>query len=140
MTLTIIRVAAPAAVTTAVWATAAVLVGGRVEGARSGSHRRSLAAAAALSPLTGDAFVNGSAYGPERRMALRPTVPALLLAPLAWAVGVAGLAAGPLLLAAGAVAGRASPPSWSAAASACSRSGRCTGSAVAGSCSCRPAS
>ena len=123
LTLTIIRVAAPAAVTTAVWATAA---SSSVDGkAALGLASTLLAAAAALSPLTGDAFVNGSAYGPERRMALRPPVPALLLAPLAWAVGVAGIAAGPLLLAAGAVAGRRRPRGRRRLA--CSRSGRCTG-------------
>ena len=100
LTLTIVRVAAPAAVAAAAWATAAT---SSIEAWKAALAFAStlLAAAAALSPLTGDAFVNGSAYGPERRMALRPTVPALLLAPLAWAIGVAGLAAGPLLLAAG---------------------------------------
>ena len=101
VTLTIIRVAAPAAVAAVVWAIAAI---SSVEVWKAALAFAStlLATAAALSPLTGDAFVNGSAYGPERRMALRPTVPALLLAPLAWAIGVVGLAAGPLLLAAGA--------------------------------------
>ncbi len=61
----------------------------------------SLAAAAAFSPLTGDEFVNGSSYGSERRFALR--VPPVLLAapvPLAWAATIAGVVAGPLLLAA----------------------------------------
>lgn len=61
----------------------------------------SLAAATAFSPLTGDAFVNGSSYGPERRFPLR-VPPVLLLGPvpLAWAATIAGVAAGPLLLAA----------------------------------------
>jgi hypothetical protein len=52
-------------------------------------------------PEISDTFVNGSSYGPERRMALK--VPALLLlgpVELAWAAIVASIAAGPLLLAA----------------------------------------
>jgi hypothetical protein len=49
-----------------------------------------------------DAFVDGASYGAERRWALR--IPAALLfgpLPLAWAVIVTGVAAGPLLLASG---------------------------------------
>ncbi len=50
--------------------------------------------------LTGDEMVNGSAYGPERRLALRPPA-ALLLGPilLAWILMVSTAVAGPLLLA-----------------------------------------
>ena len=57
---------------------------------------------AVLSAFTGAVFVNGSAYGDERRLPLRPPA-ALLLGPLelAWAVCVIGTVAGPLLLAAG---------------------------------------
>jgi hypothetical protein len=52
-------------------------------------------------PAIGDAFVDGSSYGPERRMALRVPGP-LLLGPveLTWAGTVAAMVAGPLLLAA----------------------------------------
>lgn len=60
-----------------------------------------LAAALALLPETGTWLVNGGAFGDERRHLLRP--PRSLLAgpiPLAWAALVAGLASGPLLLAA----------------------------------------
>jgi hypothetical protein len=55
-----------------------------------------------LHPAVGLAFVNGAAYGDERRFPLR-LPPALLLGPLPLAVPVLGLGAtaGPLLLAAG---------------------------------------
>lgn len=61
-----------------------------------------LVAAVAFLPVVGDRMVNGSAYGSERRMTLRP--PAfVLLGPvqLAWLVVFAGLVTGPFLLAAG---------------------------------------
>ncbi|MGH9001395.1 MAG: hypothetical protein ACRDY7_18625, partial [Acidimicrobiia bacterium] len=56
----------------------------------------------ALGQATGFRFVNGAAYGDERRFPLR-VPPGLLLgpAPLAAGVVVAGLASGPLLLADG---------------------------------------
>lgn len=60
-----------------------------------------VAAAWVLAPWIGDAWVDGSSYGTERRLLLRP--PALftfLLTPLTWAVVVVGAALGPLLLAA----------------------------------------
>ena len=55
-----------------------------------------------LLPWTGDVMINGSAYGSERRMALRPPA-SLLLGPieLVWLIVFAGLVTGPLLLAAG---------------------------------------
>ncbi len=55
----------------------------------------------AMLPTTGDQMVNGSAYGSERRMALRP--PAHLLlgpVPIAWIAVFTGATLGPLLLAA----------------------------------------
>jgi hypothetical protein len=55
---------------------------------------------AAFAPTTGEAFVNGSAYGDERRMPLR--IPAAVAAGpvvLAWAAVVAPVVTGPLLLA-----------------------------------------
>jgi hypothetical protein len=101
-TLTAIRIVMPATVPAAVWATtvgapADVSVGPTFAAVVSSL----LAVAAVMSPLTGDAFVNGSSYGPERRFALR--VPGVLLAgpvAVAWAVLVAAAVAGPLLLAA----------------------------------------
>ena len=53
-----------------------------------------------LSPIVGDVMVNGSSYGPERRLALRP--PGVLLAgpiQLAWLGCFFGIISGPLLLA-----------------------------------------
>jgi hypothetical protein len=60
-----------------------------------------VASAVAFFPSTGQAFVDGESYGDEQRFPLRVPGP-LLAGPvvLAWAGVVAGLAAGPLLLAA----------------------------------------
>jgi hypothetical protein len=102
VSLTILRTIAPAAIAAAVWASA---VADAAEWKPAlGIAVTMVAAALAFSPFTGDAFVNGSAYGPERRMALRPTIAAIVLAPLAWVVAVAGAASGPLLLAVGQLA------------------------------------
>jgi hypothetical protein len=95
--LTLLRVAAPAAVAAAVGAladdpgvasVAAVVASG-------------ISAVLVLLPETGELFVNGAAYGDERRHLLRPPA-ALLLGPLpvAGAVLVAAVVTGPLLLAA----------------------------------------
>jgi hypothetical protein len=99
VSLTALRVAGPAALAVANWAavqgdpsaTDAVALGGAA-----------LVVVAAFSPLTGDAFVNGSAYGDERRFALR-VPPSLVLGPipLAWVATVGAPIAGPLLLATG---------------------------------------
>lgn len=96
--LTLVRIAAPVAVLAAAWAAVGDVDTGV---AVLGLVGAALAAVAAMAPTTGDAFVNGSAYGPERRFALRAPGP-LLLGPveLVWAVVVAGSLSGPLLLAA----------------------------------------
>jgi hypothetical protein len=102
VTLTAIRTLMPAALPAAVWAaTLGAPPGADVGPSLAAVGGALLAFAAVLSPLTGDAFVNGSSYGPERRFALR--VPgALLLGPvgLAWAAVAGPAVAGPLLLAA----------------------------------------
>lgn len=61
----------------------------------------SVTAVVALRPTVGDALVDGSSYGPERRLPVR-VPPALALGPAALAVAVvlAGVSVGPLLLAA----------------------------------------
>lgn len=98
VSLTALRVAAPAAVVAAV---AAIVADGPSAAAVVGLVGALVAALAAFWPGTGEAFVAGSSYGDERRMPLRVPGP-LLVGPLVlvWAVAVAGVAAGPLLLAA----------------------------------------
>lgn len=95
ITLTTLRVVAPAAVVAALLAAL-------------GEHPSALAiawagvaCAWAFAPAIGAAYVNGPAYPNERRFPLRPPGP-LLAGPLpsAWVLSVAGIAAGPLLLAA----------------------------------------
>ena len=98
--LTVLRVVAPAAL----GATVAAAATGRAEALEvaAGVTVTLATIALALLPETGAWLVNGAAYGDERRHLLRP--PAALLAgpiPLAWAVLVAAVVAGPLLLAAG---------------------------------------
>jgi len=98
VTLTGLRIAAPGLVVVAAWAAAAT----PDPGARDvvSVAFATLVAVVAFAPGTGDAFVNGSAYGLEHRLPLRCPGP-LLAGPLelAWVVVVAGLCAGPLLLA-----------------------------------------
>ncbi len=95
VSLTVLRIGAPAAVAAAV---AAALAGHVSPG---GLAVTTASAAVALAAPLGAAFVQGSAYGDETRLPLRPPG-LLLLGPieLAWAGAVAGVIAGPLLLAA----------------------------------------
>lgn len=98
MTLTALRIAAPAALAVAVWS---ALAGPREIADVIAVAWAAATVVAAFAPTTGDVFVNGSSYGDERRMPLR--VPgALLLGPLelAWAAAVAAPIGVPLLLAA----------------------------------------
>lgn len=98
VSLTALRVAGPAAVA----ATLAAAVAGGVEAADVVAATAAvLATLAGLWPVTGETFVDGSSYGDERRLPLRPPGP-LLAGPVevVWAVVVAGVTAGPLLLAA----------------------------------------
>jgi hypothetical protein len=93
--LTTLRVVAPAAVV----ATVLAALGDHFSPLAVGWA--AVACAWAFAPAVGAACVNGPAYPNERRFLLRPPGP--LLAgplPLAWALSVAGIAAGPLLLAA----------------------------------------
>lgn len=96
VTLTAIRITIPAAVVAMAWAAIVADVDAL---AIVGLVVTVLAAVAALLPSTGDVFTNGSSYGDERRMPLRP--PGVLLLgpiPLAWLAAVAGAVTGPLLL------------------------------------------
>ena len=97
--LTVLRVLVPAGFAAGVWAALQDPVDGPT--AVLGLAVLGTATVIAFLPALGERFVDGSSYGPERRLTLR--APTVLMAgpiPLAWAVAVAGLAAGPLLLAA----------------------------------------
>ena len=53
-------------------------------------------------PAVADTYVDGASYGDEKRFLLRAPGPVVLaLGPLAWALTVAGVVVGPLLLASG---------------------------------------
>jgi hypothetical protein len=104
VSLTAARILVPAAVPVLGWAVWAQPSGDDAATSLAivGLGTTAAATVLVLSPFVGDLFVNGSSYGAERRLPLRP--PGALLAgpvPLAWAVCVAGATAGPLLLAAG---------------------------------------
>ncbi len=99
VSLTVARTLAPASLAAAAWAAVVVPDGADApEAVALGAT--ALVAVVALSAPVGDRFVNGSSYGDERRMPLRPPG-ALLLGPIevTWLVVVAGATAGPLLLA-----------------------------------------
>jgi hypothetical protein len=98
VSLTTLRVAAPAGVVAAM---AAIVADGGSAATVVGLAGALVAALVAFWPGTGEAFVAGSSYGDERRMPLRVPGP-LLAGPLVlvWAAAAGGVAAGPLLLAA----------------------------------------
>jgi hypothetical protein len=100
VSLTVVRIGAPAGCLAVV--TAAVASDDSAAGWRVAAVTGALVTlGVVLFPSTGEVFVDGSSYGAERRFPLRIPAP-LLLGPLelAWLAVVAGLAAGPLLLAA----------------------------------------
>ncbi len=97
--LTLVRIIMPAALPGAVWAALLAPTFGVAAAIAVGVT--AMVTILVLSAVTGAVYVNGSAYGAEHRMPLRP--PAALLAgpmELAWLVCVLGTVAGPLLLAA----------------------------------------
>lgn len=98
VSLTALRIVAPAALATANWA---ALAGSRGAADAVGVGWAAVTLVLAFAPTTGDTFVNGSSYGDERRMPLR--VPgAVLLGPLllTWPAATAAPIAVPLLAAA----------------------------------------
>lgn len=98
VSLTALRIAAPAGLGAANWAAVA---GDRGVADVVAVTWAAITVVAAFAPTTGDCFVNGSSYGDERRMPLR--VPGTLLLgplPLAWVAAVAAPIGVPLLLAA----------------------------------------
>lgn len=96
--LTYLRITAPAALVLAIWAASG---GASVVAGVAAVLLAAIAVVVVLAPAVTDAFVNGSAYGPESRFALRTPIP-ILLGPalLVWVLVGAGISAGPLLLAA----------------------------------------
>ena len=99
VSLTAVRVVVPGGLAAMV---AAVVAGGTPDGADLATLLvATLAVMVALAPWVAEAWVDGSAYGPEQRTPLRtPPVLSFVVAPLTWAAVVGGVAAGPLLLAA----------------------------------------
>ncbi|MCY3785855.1 MAG: hypothetical protein OXG47_03910 [bacterium] len=99
VSLTALRVLAPAVLAAACWATVAA---GPSAGAALALAFAAVATVGAMSPLVGDRFIDATSYGYERRSALRAPAAVLTgaLAPT-WALTVGGVAAGPLLWAAG---------------------------------------
>jgi hypothetical protein len=98
LSLTVLRIAAPAAVAVANWS---ALAGERAAADVVAVVWAAVTVVVAFAPTTGDAFVNGSSYGDERRMPLR--APGSLLLgplPLAWVAVVSAPIGAPLLLAA----------------------------------------
>ena len=78
--LTAYRLLAPSALAASIWL---VAVDGTWDAAAIGAiAATAVALGVSLLPSTGDVMVNGSSYGPERRLALRPPA-ALLLGPIA---------------------------------------------------------
>jgi hypothetical protein len=95
--LTFVRITGPAALGLAAWA---AIRADELVPAAIAVVVTAATVTLALAPVTGDLFVNGSAYGAERRFALRAPA-GVVLGPvqLVWVVVVAGALAGPLLLA-----------------------------------------
>lgn len=99
VSLTAIRVLAPAVLAAACWASVVAGVSGRAAPALTFA---AVATVGAMSPVVGARFIDATSYGYERRLALRAPAAVLAgaLAPT-WALTVGGAAAGPLLWAAG---------------------------------------
>jgi len=98
VSLTALRIAAPAALAAGNWA---ALSGTPDLADGLGVAWAAVTVVAVFAPATGDLFVNGSSYGDERRMPLRAPA-SLLLGPIqiAWLVTVTVAVGTPMLLAA----------------------------------------
>ena len=99
VSLTAIRVLAPAVLAAACWATVVAGPSGRAVLALTFA---AVATIGAMSPLVGARFIDAASYGYERRLALRAPAAVLAgaLAPT-WGLTVGGATSGPLLWAAG---------------------------------------
>lgn len=97
-TLTVIRVVVPGALAVSAWA---AIGADRPVWAAAGVGIGAVALLLVAAPGLSDAFVDGSSYGTERRVALKVPVALLVLpVPLSWVAVAAGAVTGPLLLAA----------------------------------------
>ncbi|MEZ5412240.1 MAG: hypothetical protein R2761_29680 [Acidimicrobiales bacterium] len=97
--LTVVRIGAPGALALVVLA-ALVGDGGFPAGRLQALGYGAVLSLVAFLPTTADRMINGSAYGSERRMALRPPAFALLgPVQVTWLLVFAGLVTGPVLLA-----------------------------------------
>ena len=98
VTLTTIRIGGPAAAALSVWTATTVDDTALVAVALGGSF---VLGVLSHWPVA-DTYVDGASYGDEKRFLLRAPGPVVLaLGPLAWALTVAGVVVGPLLLASG---------------------------------------
>ena len=98
-TLTTIRSGGPAAAALSVWTATTVDDTALVAVALGGAF---VLGVLSHWPAVADTYVDGASYGDEKRFLLRAPGPVVLaLGPLAWALTVAGVVVGPLLLASG---------------------------------------
>ncbi len=98
VSLTVIRMLSPMLVVGPLWATVADGPTATILAAVVGALAN---AAVVFSPAIGDAMIDASSYGPERRLALRPGAGALLAAPVLWTVAATATVVGPTLVAGG---------------------------------------
>jgi hypothetical protein len=99
VTLTTIRIGGPAAAALSVWTATTVDDTVLVAVALGGAF---VLGVLSHWPAVADTCVDGASYGDEKRFLLRAPGPVVLaLGPLAWALTVAGVVVGPLLLASG---------------------------------------
>lgn len=99
VTLTAIRIGGPAAAALSVWTATTVDDTALVAVALGGAF---VLGVLSHWPAVADTYVDGASYGDEKRFLLRAPGPVVLaLGPLAWALTVAGVVVGPLLLASG---------------------------------------
>ena len=99
VTLTTIRIGGPAAAALSVWTATTVDDTALVAVALGGAF---VLGVLSHWPAVADTYVDGASYGDEKRFLLRAPGPVVLaLGPLAWALTVAGVVTGPLLLASG---------------------------------------
>lgn len=99
VSLTVLRFVSPSLLASAIYGT--IALGESTAGTTGAIASTALTSAVVMLPHTGDPMVNGSSYGPERRLALRPPA-ALLFGPmqLTWLIMFGATAGGALMIAA----------------------------------------